>query len=151
MWQAQARLSVDLLIKPRLGLVHTVLSGGLRTKTLLRQVKAALAVETLPHVAASFPRSASSWIPLTCLVPARLFEDKPDVSNPEHGVYETENLEAEKRTGVNGFCYVSKVHLLIDYLPPMYSDVTSEALGWLRICFPEICRLRSAEVPVLGW
>lgn len=150
MWQAQAhvglldaRLSVDLLTKPHIGLVHTVL-------TLLRQVEAALAVETLPHVAASFPRSAPSWIPLTCLVPARLFEDKPDVSNPEHGVYETKNLEAEKRTGVNGFCYVSKVCLLIDYLPPMYSDVTSEALGWLRICFPELCRPRSAEVPVLG-
>lgn len=111
MWQAQARvglldarLSVDLLIVPRLGLVHTVLSGGLWTKALLRQVKAALAVETLPHVAASFPRSAPSWIPLTHLVPARLFEDKPDVSNPEHSVYETKNLKAEKKMGVNGFC-----------------------------------------------
>lgn len=111
-WQAQAylrlveaTLSMDLLTKIPLWLIKTVLSGGLWTKTLLWLVEAALTVEPLSHSAGTFPRSTPGWISLTCLVPACLFEDKPDISNPEHDVYKAKNLEVEKETGVNGLCY----------------------------------------------
>lgn len=102
-WQAQAylrlveaTLSMDLLTKIPLWLIKTVLSGGLWTKTLLWLVEAALTVEPLSHSAGTFPRSTPGWISLTCLVPACLFEDEPDISNPEHDVYKAKNLEVEK-------------------------------------------------------
>lgn len=96
---------MDLLTKPPLWLIKTVLSGGLWIKTLLWLVEAAFTVEPLSHFTGAFPRSTPGWISLTCLVPACFFEDKPDISNPEHDIYEAKNLEVEKRTGVNGLCY----------------------------------------------
>lgn len=81
-------MSVDLLIE-------TALSGELGTVTLVRLLEAAPNVQTLPHFTVAFPRSTSGWISLTCLVPACLFEDKPNIANPEDNIYETKNLEEE--------------------------------------------------------
>lgn len=102
----EAILTVDLLSKLPLWLIKTVLSEGLWAKTLLWLVKAALTVEPLSHSAGTFPRSNPGWISLTCLVPACFFEDKPDISNPEHDVHKAKNLEVKEATGVKSLYYL---------------------------------------------
>lgn len=101
-----------LLSESPLRLVETVLSGGLRTETLLREVEAALAVQPLTHLAGPFPGGAPGRVSLACFVPASLFEDKPDVSNPEDHVDETENLEREERFRCRGLLTFLERHLV---------------------------------------
>lgn len=86
---------MSLLVNTPPGLIETVLSDQLRALTLLRQVEAALTVEPLPHLAGAFPGGGPGGVSLTRLVPARLFEDEPDVPDPEHNVYKSKDLQRD--------------------------------------------------------
>lgn len=106
-------MSLDLLIKVPLRQSQTVLS--VETKTVIRQVKAAFAVEPFSHFTWTFPRSTSGWVPLTGLVPASLFEDKPDVPRPEENVYKPKNLPEQKWGHVGMDCFTYS-RLLVDWI-----------------------------------
>lgn len=84
--------------------MEAVLSDQLGAQTLLRQVEAALAVQPLPHLAGAFPGGAPDGVSPTHLVPARLFEDEPDVPDPERRVYKSKDLQGRRglRAGVSG-------------------------------------------------
>lgn len=97
---------MDPLVASPPGLTETVLSDQLRAQTLLRQVEAALAVQPLSHLAGAFPGGAPGGVSPTRLVPARLFEDKPEVPDPEHDVYKSKDLQGDGKTGRSEWAWV---------------------------------------------
>lgn len=86
---------MDALVPSPPGLTETLLSDQLWAHTLVRQIEAALAVEPLPHLAGALPGGAPGGVSPTHLVPARLFEDKPDVPHPECDVYKSKDLHGD--------------------------------------------------------
>lgn len=131
-----------LLVSTPPGLIETVLSNQLWALTLLRQVEAALTVEPLPHLAGAFPGGGPGGVSLTRLVPACLFEDEPDVTDPEHDVYKSKDLQRDGKVDRSErVCACVGCSRMKDP-PQMSSNETSEAPGSLRICSLELCRLR---------
>lgn len=133
---------MSLLVNTPLGLIETVLSDQLRALTLLRQVEAALTVEPLPHLAGAFPGGGPGGVSLTRLVPARLFEDEPDVPDPEHYVYKPKDLRRDGKMDRSEWVCACVGCSRMKDPPQMSSDETSEAPGSLHICSLELCRLR---------